>query len=407
MSTILIGCMPQPKLTRRYNSDLVNIPNHPQAVNRGANLTVFSMDKPSSSSDTKLTNLSDHGQAALIEALKQTTDNNTKKLLAALGTPIKPPRNNTGDIVTNVFERRLIFSIENLTLRPADRIQWVKVVLELPKGDANFKKWDKFASSYEKVDLGKLTFTQGNEFGLEVGIPLPAGIQAGGSAKIKRDLEEELSLKQRYVAFTGTLTPKRASFIQQGVVGIDLTGNSAVDLTLEVKGCKSHKCRKMFSFSNLINEKRKYNDQDDVVLRTRRAIFPLDASQDIKAKVTFFYLIRKVTGNHRSVAEGDDSVEHVLSSYTLADHVLLVPERSLEFFSWQIQGSHGFLKIDNGSQDGPEDMYFASYDEANNFFLWLKDKKSSIISNRDLYMGDDKLTGVELSRLKIVVEQLN
>jgi hypothetical protein len=48
------------------------------------------------------------------------------------------------------------------------------------------------------------------------------------------NLEEELTLRRRYVEFTGTLRPDQAQLLQQGVVGMDLVGKHTIDLFIRV-----------------------------------------------------------------------------------------------------------------------------------------------------------------------------
>jgi len=118
----LFSCSPSPKLVNYYFSDTaVKLPN---VYEPSVSYSVFSMPvPPKDTAKTTLLNLSEKGQAAFINTIGHKTGNELKEFIEALATPIKPKKiSPTGNIIENEFERRLIFSFENESELPADRI---------------------------------------------------------------------------------------------------------------------------------------------------------------------------------------------------------------------------------------------------------------------------------------------
>ena len=229
------SCMKvRPEITRRYSTQTpVSVPNGIEAQ-----LAVFAMDVSQASARTTLLNLAERGQASLIGQLGAKAKNSSE-LLASLGKPIKAPAKPDGNVDCTVVQRRVILSVENTSTGPADRISNARITLDNLSGDAEFQEWTQFATKYETVDLGTLKFNQSREFDLDLTVAPSTPAQQLGKAeatsKSVNALEENMKLSQRYVPVTGSLSPQRAVLIQQGVPGIDLTGNLAVDLTVKVK----------------------------------------------------------------------------------------------------------------------------------------------------------------------------
>src|SRR5215470_7510804 len=103
----------RPQVTRRYNSQTsVIVPSGIEA-----RLEVFAMDVPQESARATLLNLSDRGQASLINELGAKTKDSSE-LLAALGKPIKAPHNPEREVDRTLVQRRVILSIENTSPGP-------------------------------------------------------------------------------------------------------------------------------------------------------------------------------------------------------------------------------------------------------------------------------------------------
>jgi hypothetical protein len=381
---VQVGCI-GPKLTRRYKTMTPKT-----GANNSATLTVFALEVPPESSQSNVFNLSERGQAALITSLKDKTDS-PKALLGAVGSPIAKPPQTPSVINLTKFKRRVVFSVENNAIQtPADRLMQATIILRLPPDKSNFVSWDRFASKYEIVDLGKLTFTQTNELNFDIKT-VPPGISsiitnADASNKATRSLVEEVTLKQRYVSFTGSLTPSAARIVQQGVVGIDLTGNVAIDLDIAVKENPARPV--VLTPSNLFDDKDNPTSPDAVKFLTQELIVPADQANPIEAQATLDYIMRHVVKGDSTIIEGDDEVT-LASGATSSITVSLIPTSALEFsIYWLIDPvtknvMHISKRPGGCSIGNVEPMKFLTYEDAAAFLSWLI--RQSDPSPKDVY----------------------
>ena len=161
IATALLSSCVRPVVTRRYRIQ-TPIANAPIAVR----FTAFCLDVPVAFARTTLLNLADRGQASLIQELgEKSTD--ARELLGNLGSPIVFSQDPGGVIDHTRFERRVVFSIDDQSPGPADRITQARIRLTIP-ALAKFNSWTQFATKYETADLGSLKFTQNREIDLNV-----------------------------------------------------------------------------------------------------------------------------------------------------------------------------------------------------------------------------------------------
>jgi hypothetical protein len=355
-------------------------------------LTAFCLDVPVASAQTTLLNLADRGQASLIRQLGAKSAD-AGELLANLGSPILFSQDPGGIVDLTVFERRVVFSIDDQLTGPADRITQARIRLTImnpPQAQpppaqpakALFKNWTQFATKYEKADLGSLKFTQTREIGLNVS----GGtiIQAGSQATASNALEENLQLTQRYVSFTGTLTPEAAELVQGGSPGIDVIGNVVVDFTIQFDASTQ---TDTFGFKPLFDATGKPKPPDEVVFTRRTVTYVLkDAFRDVKAQGTLTAIVRHVLRGDDTLMEGDDVVEFRRGSARPVD-ITLIPKELLRFnIWWLVDAQNQPLHIETG-KDLPEAIQLASYDEALALREYLAQTQSITIAGRKLLLG--------------------
>jgi len=227
------ACASTPELTRRY----AGIRPDEGASRMRAVVSMFSLPVLSPGSRSMF-DLGSSGQTAFINVARDRTSS-MPDFVEALGTHIPGTPAGPGIDATRLH-RRVVFSLSPEGLGPADRIDRLLLTLTLTSptyGSSpawRFASWNRFTTRYETIELGDIGLSRKREIGVSLG-DLPAGsagAEIGASTKLGRNLEEELELRQRYVAATGTLSDHSASIYQEGVVGIDLTGNSSIDVEL-------------------------------------------------------------------------------------------------------------------------------------------------------------------------------
>lgn len=351
---LLVSCA-GPRLTKRYASQVqVQVP----AAAIEVRLAAFSLNVPAASAKTTLLNLSERGQASLIEQLG-VKSKDAADLLAKLGAPLQGARTPGREADRTVFTRRVVFSIDNVSPGPADRISTARISLSELTPPAHFRDWTQFATKYETADLGSLKFTQNRE--LDMNAALNAGkLTAGAQSKNSNQLEEDLKLAQRYVAVTGALSPAAAELIQQGAPGIDVAGNLAVDFTIEVDS-SAH--TDTFSFNPLFDDAGNPKPSGEVRLNRQTAKYVQGPAADIKATATLTATIRHVTSGDDTVIEGDDDVEFRTGTAVPVD-LRLVPKESIEFSVWALKDPGGRALHIDAFGGTPEVLQLASFDEA-------------------------------------------
>lgn len=425
------ACMtPKPKLTLRYRSQRTAA----STTNNEAALTVFVTDARDTAPDTNIFDLSERGQAALIKSLEAKTQD-AEELISVLALPIAedPPPRATLD--HTVFKRRVVFSVANRSSNEADRLSSTNFILTglTPAGQAQFESWNRFASMYANVDLGKLSFKQNNDFNFTAGVTASlkppqirelAGLtpSVGVDVSQSRSLEEDLILRQRYIEFTGTLRPGEAQLLQQGAVGLDLAGNHTIDLVIRVA---PHSQRlTVTTFTDLFAQGQP-KTPDQVALRNQSVIVPRDQGQDITAQASLDYKLRRVIKGDTTFREGDDEVEFV-SGTTSSQAVLLISRTLLEYPTWSLAeavGSHEVLHVEKNpgdfqaAQTNPsitlQTLKLTSFQAAFNFLTWLRTANFGRpgvptpeyrVGERKLILGGRPLTPADVARLQVIIQ---
>jgi uncharacterized protein (DUF2141 family) len=344
-----------PRLTRRYNTQVqVTVP----AAQVEARLAAFSLDVPSNTAKTTLLNLSGRGQASLIGQLGAKSKD-AADLLARLGAPIEGARARGGEVDRTVFARRVVFSIDDTSSGPADRISSARISLTELTPPARFIGWTQFATRYETADLGSLKFTQSRELALNAALSA-SQLTAGGQGKGSNQLEENLKLAQRYISVNGALSPFAAELIQQGAPGTDVAGNLAVDFTIQVDS-KAH--TNTFTFSPLFDDAEAPKPAGQVKITRQTVKYVEGPAADIKAKATLTATLRHVVSGDDTVMEGDDDVEFRTGPAPAVD-LTLVPKESVEFSVWVLRDPDGRVLHISLSPDSIEAVQLASFGDA-------------------------------------------
>lgn len=260
---------------------------------------------PKAESQPSILALSPQGQKALIDALSNTQS--ASNLFSELA------RNFARDDSTSLidrtkFHKRIVVSVADdpqAMLHPADRISDITITLS-DLQNARFESWDRFSTQYDTVDLGKLSLVQNRQLELNLTGQAPAPAAAGGSIDYtaSHNQNEEVSLRQRYVVLTGTLTKDNATLTEQGVVGIDLIGTSTIDVDVAVPALAGGEYTVALG---ALSEKGKWLPQDKITLNWQELRVPRTCDA-----VTFMlsarYVIRKVQQNADTITESDDEV---------------------------------------------------------------------------------------------------
>jgi len=387
-AVLSVGCASTPELTRRY----AEIRPDAGAAHMSADVSVFSLPVPSPGSRSMF-DLGPGAQTAFINAARDRTSS-MRDFVEAVGTRI--PASPTGPGIDAMrLQRRVVFSLSPQGLGPADRIDRLLLTLTVTSpthGAApawRFVSWDRFATRYETIELGDISLSRKGELGVSLGgLPVgSAGAEAGASAKLSRNLGEELELRQRYVAITGTLSDHSASLYQEGVVGIDLTGNSSVDV--ELAAVAEAPAVQMARVSGL-----RPGSSGGVQLTSARVTWPATddrcSAVDIRARLEVSYRIRRVLQGAATIVEGDDIIAYTETTADLGEFVL-VPARDQRVTLWEIVRGRDLLTLDRAP------LLFASATEALEVAAWLGRTGTASLGGAPLLLGEAGLQGADFA----------
>lgn len=373
-SSLAATACAKPTLTRRYQT-LTPPESVAQSAPGPVELTasVFPVEPPA---PRTIFDLGTDGQAALITALAAQGGGS---LPGALASPIV--RGQTGVVDRTTVNRRVVLSVSTTHAGLADRLDYASIVLELPKNaPARFSAWNQLATKFETVDVGKLTFSQKDSLssGLEGILPGISEItKATAGATRERIMGEEVLLRQRYVAITGSLVPTTAKVVQQGAVGIDLVGNTVFDVTLAGDRIQQER---LYSVEGLFKSGQPSLPAD--VTLNRRLIRFVETASDWTVAVNAQFRRRRVTDGDRTVTESDDAIayENVVSD---GGSLTLVGAEDLKVSKWLIYNPQ-CEPIHVEEHAGPVVLQFDSFEGAENMLRWMLQTNTDTVAGRRL-----------------------
>lgn len=358
------ACMPlrlSPEVTRRYRQS-----SHIQDTIHYASLTAFSLPVPGSDPNGILA-LAPEAQAEFVKGVAAHASTG-RAIAAGIAAPIRSDSPPPGARNLARISRRVVFSIENRSVRPADRLHNARIRMLLPNS-VSYVSWDKIATKHNTVDVGTLAFNQGTEVGAELGLTLPELSAAPKvSSSATSGMNESVTLRQRFVDLNGALTEREAVLLQQSTAGIDLTGNVIADFVMEVE--EKHP-EWFYTFSG---EGRSCDQQPAI----RGEFNEIPSSiRPHRATVALDYVFRLVDSGDASITESDDIVSFV--SVRHDSIVELIPESALIVPSWYVRtdsSAEGVLKLRSIAGglglETLKPVQFASYEDAERAVQWLR-----------------------------------
>lgn len=398
---------PEPELLRRYDrfetadsADLVQV-------------SVFASPLPSPERPPLLSELSKSAQAAYIRSLADRT-RTADGLQRALGAPVGGPAAGPRPLDRTRFRRRVVVSVERRSSTRApepasgSRLARVRVALGADRA-ARFTSWDRFVTRYDTVEIGTMELSRSNELGADLELGAGSGTVADPSGSIgiagRRavGLDESLPLRERHVS-NGILRPDSMVLVQEGAAGVDLVGNSVVEVELRVE---DRTAATVSRFEGLYGPDGRPRPGDSVRLATRQLVAARRA-EPVTAELRFEALVRTVRPGRgdATYSEGDDHVRYLRTAGG-GSAVVLVPGRELRASVWTlVSGACELLEIEHpvaGSSPGHGALWFASRGDAVRFLQWLGDGRRAgaggarapiTVAGRRLWLGP----GAPLSR---------
>jgi len=393
-ATILFAfnCYSQKGIANRYKKKKTTFPNSLMDSVLSIELVKVGVYcypiKEKSNDDKNMFNLSERGQEAYIRAISR-KENESQGIIDNLSTSFTEKEKPLKVENKTKFKRRVVIAVQNQSVLPADRITKFSIELELnPKVGIKYTTWNKITSQFQTIDIAKVDFSKGDSFTLSPELGAATFSASVGSYSSQKSISEEMNLKQRYVVLSGTLSDNKASLYQEGIEGIDLTGNIIADIEIEITNAVN---KLLFSFDNLYNKNGKTNNKDSIKLNQKRIKVP-NITSDIKINTLYNYTIRAVKQGKGddTYLESDDEATYNKSCNVSSGEAIIIPLDELKTPTWCICYDSNPLLIQPKGYETKITMEFASYEDAEAYFLWLKDK-NEWIQKMKLQLKDGKL----------------
>lgn len=378
-----------PTLTKRHRKHATTCKDHIVALKVAAN-------KPPAPAATPpiVLQLSDHGQAAFVALAA----GDPKNLASALGKTFPSPPRTTDSrtrvrttlVLTHGVDRdvRLTKALEHLEPRPpsdADRIAALEIELTL-EGPVSFDGFNRFTTVYGEVALGEVTQTSSRTFNASLNPTLTGSIagsgEIGGSSTTST--AEKVVLKERIIQLSGFLDKNMGTILLEGGVGLDLEGNTSVDVVLELNGKEVPMLKLEGLFKQGIPQAAK-----NLKPRFIKTKIPAErTTEDITINAKSNYRFRHVRNGIETVSESDDVVLEYRGRSRGASTTVLskasLEERS-QYYLINLGEDH--LRLSRGMED--EEVHFGTRAEAYDFLRWVNSSTLSGATPTEIGEGAD------------------
>jgi hypothetical protein len=423
VSIVLSGCCGT-KLTQRYRKlTPLEDKDKPADVTSGITINSAARDVPAAIVANQYV-LTDHGQAAYINALSALKPKNADELQSNLFPDVSGLDKGPSSIDNTMFTKRLLFTVLSNTPYESDRITKLAIHVHLDSKVTKIKilNFDKITTEYQTVDLGTInqsnaltlgatanygvagkitTGNTGNTTSTTVvnpdgstvvtgnpsttsGSEIDPSFGVGLSASYNRSTSETVNLKNRYISLTGYIKDDVLTFEEESITGVNLTGNILSDIKFKITDKTTTYA---YSVSNLTTEN-KLSDPDKIKIKVIPVFTPTTIGA-LNLKVDYDYTVRHVINENgrKTFSESDDDISYY--SITTKDKPVdmsLENRDDLIVKTWFIGIKSNALQVkDIVSGKDAGNMFFTSYDNCVSFFRYLKKVK---LTNGKLICGD-------------------
>jgi hypothetical protein len=258
-------------------------------------------------------------------------------------------------------------------LSPADRIEYLRISLEIP-GESNlrFTGWNMFATDYGSIDIADVSFSRNLDLEASASPSVKketVGVNAlvGGKSSISR--KEDQSIKYRYLKLNGRISEKKIEMEEEGTREIDLTGNIIADVSLEFE-----KFPEMLTWiTGLRDSSGTFNDPDRLVIHYSEAVVPymISVKDTIKVVLKMDFIYRNVGCGRRTFQEWDDRVKFFSGSIEKTFPLFTKNNYLPHFYCIGTECPQKELVKIKTSGDKLYALKFRTYEEATGFYEWL------------------------------------
>lgn len=379
-------------------------------------VSVYSFATPTvDTPDISLKDLSDRGQAALVQAMTA-AGADPAAIRDALLKAQKPKSEVAEDTVTKegVYKRTLVANVtKGWNAVPGERLVWTWIhivplnfefdgytVVATDNQVLNISQITNATTASANASLGKsgsdtsATTTAGSP--VSTVLTDVAGSTAGVGGTLSNTYTTTASINQQYVKLGADILPGELRIFRESERNLDVAGNTLIALTMKLAPEKwkniGMETALRVAKQDLAKPDGTLNDPADIIFDVVQNEAPPPCA--LEAMVTLMYQVRRPKDG-RSYIEGRQTVTYAKVS-TEARRVVIVPADQVRKPAWRVYAKiapdvalHATGPFAN---DLPID--FASYEQARNFVVWLNRMGSKVLGQSEPALGK---TGLRLS----------
>lgn len=309
--------------------------------------------------------------AATVAALKK-----------ALEPDEEPPKFNGN---RSVLKRTIVATVSRGEYRPADR--FVNFRLRIEPANFAFTGYTGTATDYTSIDVENLSLAKTNSAGLEVSGDTPIAKKITASAD--RVLTETGVVKARIENATTNIDDRTLDIYREAERGIDLAGNTLVNVSVTAKPEEADNVIKHDYVVTAIgiDDDGKPLPADKASLKTTGLAYL--QPQDLTARVTFDYVLRRVLTKSNEYSEHNQTVRYEAGECVM-DGAVIVPARDLDVPRWTIatvENGKPRFSVDIDGELGEQPLTFVSYADAARVAKWMMKQRAVRIGDSTLWVS--------------------
>ena len=294
------------------------------------------------------------------------------------------------------FRRRVVLSVNNLSVAPASRILKLSVSLSMnAESGANIISCNKVTSAHQAIDLGRPDYSASKGLTGKGNLPV---VKNASNPTTNDNAKKGILNRNTKVREVPETVPAAAMLLSSYIAGNslniteesgqgnDLAGNVLADVDFDFEGEKTTKV--IYSFSGLQNRDRTTAKPNDIVTNQYRMTYPV-VTKDVTLSLAYEATVRRMVAGGKTTSRSDDDIE-IITGRAAGGDIVVVPKGQFRPKFWVIADGANTLEI-----EGPlkkSELLFDNYESAMTFILWLKRSSADILVNNKISSGDYQLT---------------
>ncbi|HEY0412349.1 MAG TPA: hypothetical protein VGD66_04325 [Allosphingosinicella sp.] len=354
---------------------------------------VYSVATAAPPGKIRLTELSDRGQAALIEALAK-TNADAATLRSLVAAPLASGGDGSGLVDRTQLDRTLIISVsKGVAAEPGDRLMRTIVTIT-PHRDAGqrrppfeFAGYTIAATDNKTQNIAHLETKSDASLTATISPTIKGTGDNSLVGALSRSHTTTADIAQQYENLNIDITPERLIVTRESERGLDVVGNTIIALTLATPPRTSQPTA--FLASDV-----KFHDKGKA-LPPKTASFTLRPLQylpacPLRADVRLRYQLRHIVTGREYYTEGKQTASIVSDTIELPNQILVRPEDAqgqlyqIKIYRHRVEdGAIIATTVDGGQQP----LLFDDYAEASRVAAWMKGRRDTVIGPDRVRLG--------------------